>query len=45
MLNTRNMTEIWLKYVHLSGIIINMVNFAINMEKKSFFTNKNDILK
>ena len=25
-----------LKYVHLSGIIINMVNFAINMEKIVF---------
>ena len=32
MLNMRNR----LKYVHLSGIIINMVNFAINMENIIF---------
>ena len=35
MLNMRNR----LKYVHLSGIIINMVNCAIKMENIIFFTN------
>ena len=33
MVNMRNR----LKYVHLSGIIINMVNFAINMKEKNHF--------